>query len=338
MADLQDYLQREHRVHTKLYDECLYVTYFFPLILGDGYKARLRSSEPPGHAKLHFRESDGVDCVRSSQMDLDSTGNASDDDQTAREIYEEDHMFSDYTAWSVVHGVDPEIAPGGEVFFFDYGVTVFWNLTEEEELDVLADIARFEEHKFPTDDIQVEEFHFQYDPRSKSSRVFNDMITLRTSNHMIKLTISHAISQSVTITLFEGRMENTIEYTRHIPKTLAETGEVNLSRSQVTKIVGHLFKLRIAVNLVSNVLDTPEIFWSEPSLQSLYTAVKGYLEIRQRAKLLNDRCAVISDLLDMLREHMSNSHMVYLNWIVIWLIVVAVLVGLGEIGVKYLSR
>lgn len=42
--------------------------------------------------------------------------------------------------------------------------------------------------------------------------------------------------------------------------------------------------MRIHVNLVSNVLDTPEIFWSEPGLQPLYTTTRKYLEISQRYK------------------------------------------------------
>ena len=29
------------------------------------------------------------------------------------------------------------------------------------------------------------------------------------------------------------------------------------------------------VNLISNVLDTPEIFWSEPAYEELYQAVRG---------------------------------------------------------------
>jgi uncharacterized Rmd1/YagE family protein len=29
-------------------------------------------------------------------------------------------------------------------------------------------------------------------------------------------------------------------------------------------------------------LDTPEIFWSEPALEPLYRAIRGYLEISQR--------------------------------------------------------
>jgi uncharacterized Rmd1/YagE family protein len=70
-----------------------------------------------------------------------------------------------------------------------------------------------------------------------------------------------------------------------------------MDRTEITQISGYLFKLRMNVNLVSNILgkwieklwhclsvtdypdlflkDTPEIFWSEPSLQPLYKAIRG---------------------------------------------------------------
>lgn len=40
-----------------------------------------------------------------------------------------------------------------------------------------------------------------------------------------------------------------------------------MDRPDVLKRIGELFELRMNVNLVSNVLDTPELFWSEPQLQ-----------------------------------------------------------------------
>jgi len=33
--------------------------------------------------------------------------------------------------------------------------------------------------------------------------------------------------------------------------------------------------MRMNVNLVSNVLDTPEMFWSEPAFKELYKAIRG---------------------------------------------------------------
>ncbi len=86
--------------------------------------------------------------------------------------------------------------------------------------------------------------------------------------------------------------------------------------------------MRINVNLVSNVLDTPEIFWSEPALEPIYTAIRGYLEINQRVELLNQRTSVLSDLLDMLKEHLNSRHGEQLEWIVIVLIAFEILIGL----------
>jgi uncharacterized Rmd1/YagE family protein len=54
--------------------------------------------------------------------------------------------------------------------------------------------------------------------------------------------------------------------------------------------------MRQNVNLSSNVLDVPELFWSEASLKGLYDAVREYLEIDERVKALNERLASVSDL------------------------------------------
>ncbi|RIA92825.1 hypothetical protein C1645_820125 [Glomus cerebriforme] len=214
-----------------------------------------------------------------------------------------------------------------EIFLFEYGVVVIWGMKENEEKNLLYELVPFEDEKLASEDVETEEFRYHY-AASYQPRIYNDVITLKNSgNYMIKLTISHAIAQSVKMTLFEGLIEETIEATKHIPQTMAETGKVQMSRSAITKKIGQLFIMRINVNLVSNILDTPEIFWSEPSYEPLYTAIRGYLEISQRVELLNQRVAVISDLLDMLKEHLTSSHGEQLEWIVIVLIALEIIIG-----------
>ncbi|CAO3594238.1 unnamed protein product [Absidia cylindrospora] len=229
---------------------------------------------------------------------------------------------------------------GGEVFIFDYGVVVFWNFRRAEELLMLEDLAEFSVRPFrdnPDEDLQIEEMHFQYDTSQLKPRIFNDMITMKTGNHMIKLTLSHGLSQSAVLARYEDIMDKTIEDTKHLPKEMAETGRLGKTRAEITKINGQLFNLRMNVNLVSNVLDTPEIFWSEPALQPMYNAIREYLEIPQRAKILNDRLRVISDLLSMLRDHLTNFGVEYQTLIIIYLIIIAVIVACFEIAVKILQ-
>jgi uncharacterized Rmd1/YagE family protein len=148
---------------------------------------------------------------------------------------------------------------------------------------------------------------------------------------MIKLTISHAIAQSVKLTLFEGLIDDTIDSTKHIPYIMARTGKVPMSRTKIIKKIGHLFVMRMNVNLISPILDTPELFWSEPSLEPIYSAARGYLEISQRVDLLNQRVSVLSDLLEMLKEHLNSAHGETLEWIIIILIGIEILIGLVTI-------
>jgi uncharacterized Rmd1/YagE family protein len=146
---------------------------------------------------------------------------------------------------------------GGEVFIFDYGVVVFWNFRRAEELLMLEDFMPFSIDPFrdnPDEDMQIEEIHFQYDTSQMKPRIFNDMITLKSSNHMIKLTLSHGLSQSAVVARYEDIMDKTIEDTKHLPKEMAETGRLGKTRTEITKINGQLFTLRMNVNLVSNVL------------------------------------------------------------------------------------
>ncbi|CDS09036.1 hypothetical protein LRAMOSA10396 [Lichtheimia ramosa] len=239
-----------------------------------------------------------------------------------------------YTPYSVKYPLSPPNGQGQqqksmlpEMFLFDYGVVVFWGMTLQDEQRVLKELDPYEDAKLDLDDVEVEEFHYYYNENCQP-RVYNDIFTLRhPSNYRVKLTIAHAVAQSVKMTLFERLVDDTINETKYIPKVMAESGTFHMSRTAITKKIGQLFIMRINVNLVSNILDTPEIFWSEPTLEPLYSAIRGYLEISQRVELLNQRVEVISDLLDMLKDHLNSSHGEYLEWIVIWLIAMEIVVA-----------
>jgi uncharacterized Rmd1/YagE family protein len=64
------------------------------------------------------------------------------------------------------------------------------------------------------------------------------------------------------------------------------------------------------VNLSSSVLDVPEFFWDEePEMHAFYTAIREYLEIKQRIKVLNQRCKVFLDLADILADSIAETNM-----------------------------
>ncbi|KAL9112592.1 MAG: hypothetical protein Q9227_003163 [Pyrenula ochraceoflavens] len=202
-----------------------------------------------------------------------------------------------------------------EVFVYDYGTVVIWGMTPKQEERFLKDMAKFAKEPLDYDSTQVENFNFYY-TKEYQARIYNDFISLRDpNNHMIKLAISHALSQSVKTSLFEDLVSTTIETTSPLPAVIAETGSMNLTRKQLNMQVGHLFILRINIHLQGSVLDSPELMWSEPQLEPIYMAVRSYLEIGQRVQLLTERLDVIADLLAVLREQRSRRHGEVLEWI-----------------------
>lgn len=160
-----------------------------------------------------------------------------------------------------------------EMFVFSYGVVVFWNFTERQEKDLLADLAFATSSATGTpiplatmplheEDFETEEFHFEYSTEISRPRVYNDMITLRSGDHMIKLAISHGISQSTKLCFFEEVMARQMADAKDVPRRLAMTGKLGMKREEVFRILGRLFKSRVEVNLCKHfLLNLPGFFY-----------------------------------------------------------------------------
>ncbi|KAJ5105318.1 hypothetical protein NUU61_002665 [Penicillium alfredii] len=234
-----------------------------------------------------------------------------------------------------------------EMFVFSYGVVVFWNFTERQEKDLLADLAFATSSATGTpiplatmplheEDFETEEFHFEYSTEISRPRVYNDMITLRSGDHMIKLAISHGISQSTKLCFFEEVMARQMADAKDVPRRLAMTGQLGMKREEVFRILGRLFKSRVEVNLSSNMLDVPNFFWeSEPTLYPLYIAVREYLEIKPRIQVLNERCRVFLDLAEILSDSIADNRTSHQTWIIIVLILISIIVTISEVFLRF---
>ncbi|KAG8927818.1 hypothetical protein FRC03_006883 [Tulasnella sp. 419] len=222
-----------------------------------------------------------------------------------------------------------------EVFLFEYGTVVIWGMTEAQERRFLSSLRKFEVERLATEDIEMEDLNYYY---ANYSRIYNDVITLRKgSSFMTKLSLSHALAQSVKISLFEELIANTIDQTKDIPEIIAETGKIGMPINDIMQQIGQLFILRMNINLVGSVLDSPELFWSYPDLQPLYDAARSYLEIPQRVDLLNARVEVLHDMLRLLKESVSSRHAERLEQIVIFLIGIEILLGIATIAIDLFS-
>ena len=80
----------------------------------------------------------------------------------------------------------------------------------------------------------------------------------------------------------------------------------------------------------------PNFFWdSEPTLHPLYAAVREYLEIDPRIKVINERCRVFLDLAEILSDSVADAKMSAITWIIIILIIISILVTVTEVVLRF---
>ena len=113
-------------------------------------------------------------------------------------------------------------------------------------------------------------------------------------------------------------------------------GHIGLSNVEISQRIGRLFITRSAINLRSDLLDTPDYFWETDKFEPKYKSTLKYMDVENRIEVINKRLDMIQELLQMLsgqREHAEGSK---LEWIVIALIVIEILAALPwEWIVKY---
>ena len=213
---------------------------------------------------------------------------------------------------------------GRSAFIFNYGVLVTWQWTPEERDALLKRIRDFHTVTYAS----AESERFNISTGNDGFRILRDHIYLSETSPLHLLAVSHALAQSVKLSCFETLVAKTMQDTAQIPRTLAETGTTNLTRTELAKIRGRLFLTKSDIIVRYDLLDTPEFFWEYPELDSIYQQMANYLEIRNRTQVLSTRLETVHELFEMLADEQKHKHSSTLEWIIIWLIAVEILMFL----------
>lgn len=209
-----------------------------------------------------------------------------------------------------------------DIFYFPYGVTIFWGFSEDEEKSMLVILKKFERE--PLDKSEIDEFSFIYGDKMK---IDEDEIILQKKDPITKLAVSYAIGQSVKLTVFEEAIAKTVEQTKHLPKNLAQKGKIPLSRKETSQKMGEIFLERNYINLHAEILDTPEFFWEHSEAEPFYRRTIHYLDVTKRVELLNRRLNLLHELFEILGNELNHQQSSRLEMTIIILIVIEVVIA-----------
>jgi uncharacterized Rmd1/YagE family protein len=226
--------------------------------------------------------------------------------------------------------VQKETAPENfvDIFFFPFGCAIIWGADEVDEREVLSLLKKFESNSL----VNTSSDYIEFKCDQSIDKTFIDEekneIILKENSAFIKLSMSHALAQSVKLNVLEISVSSLLEKTTPIQDELSRKGSVSLSKKEISKQIGTLFSERYLINLHSDILDTPEFFWRRPSYEPLYLMTAAFQDIEVRHNIMNHRLSMIHELYNILSNELNYKHSTRLEWIIIILIAMEVLLGL----------
>jgi uncharacterized Rmd1/YagE family protein len=220
-----------------------------------------------------------------------------------------------------------------DIFLFSFGSIVIWGGSEQDEEQIIEEVKKLSKKNIPKAPFDL--IFYKVDENSKKTYIDEEanVIILSEDSAFLKLSISHALAQSVKLIVLENSVSSLLEKTAPLQKELAKKGTVSLSKKEISKNIGMLFSERYSINLHSDILDTPEFFWRRPSYEPIYLMTAAFQDIQVRHNILNHRLDTIHELYSILSNELNYKHSTRLEIIIIVLIAIEVLIGLTGHGI-----
>ncbi|TPX73033.1 hypothetical protein CcCBS67573_g05696 [Chytriomyces confervae] len=191
---------------------------------------------------------------------------------------------------------------GSEVFFFENGAFVAWGATDSQIEHLLGIAHRVGIKEYL--DLEVEWFDYVQDP------------------------------QHAKLASLENLLDAHLHKNRSVPNHLQTGKKLPFGRATILQNLGELYSLRGRVNLHSELLDLPDFCWSSSQMENAFSDVSRNLDVRARIAIFNKKLDYANELAEVVRNHLHEEHSLKLEWMIIWLISIAI----GFETVHYMDR
>jgi uncharacterized Rmd1/YagE family protein len=145
-----------------------------------------------------------------------------------------------------------------EVYLFSFGAAVFWNFPSEDvEIQWLKDHvlepfkdAVGDDHTNEEVEAAKDEMAFVYSADKKFS-LRRDVAHLESRETGEKLAVSFALAKSSLLSVYEERVQKTIDRNSHIPEEMVKNGRLHMTRQDISREVGRMLLVKHGINLDS---------------------------------------------------------------------------------------
>jgi uncharacterized Rmd1/YagE family protein len=214
------------------------------------------------------------------------------------------------------------------ITFTNFNVITFINWTKEDMLNLLSSLGIKDIDKITLKNI-YQDYPIEINPSlSKLFAIDNQKITLKEYNRTNLLIISHVISQSVALEVYENKLSHYYERSRNL---LEESDTFSIfKRTKFAKFAKQLILVRHDMMIDLYLLDKPNIVWDNENAEALYNELALSLELKDRFEVVEYKLNSIKDDIAMIIDLKNHNHSSFLEWIIIILIIIEVIMGFME--------
>lgn len=212
---------------------------------------------------------------------------------------------------------------------FPFGGVVFMNMNETEQRHLLQIAAKY------TTDPKAHEAYKEFKdayrvvvrPSMKTwSSGGRDMVAVRQlDDHTLEI-ISRVLAQSVALAHSLTKVDRILERAYGIWEHLSQTGQFDLPKGQLFKLVAEVNKAHTEVYTNLQFFDRHEVVWENPHYDDLRELLWQEFEIRNRLTDVSDKVDVCSQQLRFCLETLQNRKSDALEWTIIVLITLEICV------------
>lgn len=215
----------------------------------------------------------------------------------------------------------------GHAYLFSFGSVVFIGVQPPQAEVFMQDLASYVDGTSSeklTDDLIIE-----IDPDGRDKVYFERIVLQEVTLQKLRL-LSLVLAQSTTLEHFEMKVEGLLDRAAAFTDALALGGQWRGPVKEMMAFIG--VGLATRRQIVSNlaILDSPDIVWEDPALDTIFSEHKANFELASRYRTLEHKLRLIHESVEVLVD-VSNTRQGHVLEIVV-IVLIAVEVVLAFIG------
>ncbi|ODV78474.1 DUF155-domain-containing protein [Suhomyces tanzawaensis NRRL Y-17324] len=220
-----------------------------------------------------------------------------------------------------------------DLMILSNGTLVGWDISEDDILANFLPVLRDSiTEKYPFESEEMDWIELNYLPdnplNNGNSYLQGEVMVIQGTSldrkMLDKAAFAIGLSRSTRLSILENTFEDHLQLTKKNSRYLSKGLKVTASESDFLKSTGQLFLLRGKLNLYSELIETPDLYWSEPALERIYNSVSKILDINSRISILNRKLDYATEEQRAFLSVLNEKKGTRLEWIIIILIMVEV--------------